>query len=70
MKERLKYTFNMKGTREGFPADHRRPGKHDPRVIALVKLMARQAAERDYKALLEVGTLSTTFRKTEKGPKL
>lgn len=46
MKDRIKYTFARTG--KGKPNS----GKPDPRLAALVRFLARRAAERDYERLL------------------
>ena len=48
MDDRLPYDELPKGLRT-----HWRPGKADPRLVALARFLGRRAAERDYRALLE-----------------
>jgi hypothetical protein len=43
MKNRITYVFNQQGSSKG-----RTPEGPDPRLLALVRFMARRAAERDF----------------------
>ena len=46
MKDRISYTFTPSGKGKVVA------GKPDPRLVALVRFLARRAAERDYEAFL------------------
>ena len=48
MSDRVKYEFSRKGMR-----GRQRAQPLDPRLVALVRFLARRAAERDYDALLK-----------------
>lgn len=63
MKDHISYTFNKKVNQRGDP-----PHGPDKRLMALVRFIARRAAERDYKALLKSGASPFAIEKERGGP--